>query len=75
MILDETDIKYLLRKNGYSYKKVAEQLDVSFQIVYEVSRGIKTSRRIRTHIEQLLGIKEGTLRISKERCPPLIKVA
>ena len=75
MTLDGTDIKYLLEKHGYSYAKIARELKVTRTSVHETAKGRITSRRIQSHIEKLLGLERGTLKISKERLPPLIKAA
>ena len=75
MVCDGADIKYLLEKKGYSFSDVARQLHVTPQTVFHVARGIKRSQRVLHYIEMLLGMKPGTLKISREKRDALVKVA
>jgi plasmid maintenance system antidote protein VapI len=60
-----SDLKYLLEKRGYSLTDVARELGVTTQCISLVIWGRKTSRPVIDHIERLLGMKPGTLRICR----------
>lgn len=73
--LDGSDIKYLLEKHGYNYSKIARDLKVNKSTVHRVANGELISPRVKRAIEKALGLKAGTLKISREQRPPLVKVA
>ena len=73
--LDGSDIKYLLEKKGYSLSDVARDLEISPQAVWNYAWGFGSSQKIASHIERLLDMKPGTLRISKGRRPLICKAA
>ena len=75
MLLDSADVRYLLDKKGYNYADVARDLHITRMTVQKAVTGVSPSKRILSHIEQLLEIEPGTLVISKRQRPPLIKVA
>lgn len=63
--IDGNDIKCLLGKRGYSLTDVARDLDVTPVAVHWVIWGAIAAQRISAHIERLLDMKPGTLRIKK----------
>ena len=75
MIYDGADVKYLLEKKGYRLTDVARQLDITPQAVFYVVRGYMTSKRVKRHIEKLLGMAPGKLVISREKRNAIVKVA
>ena len=75
MVVDGTDLKYLLEKKGYSLTDIARQLDITPQTVFRVVRGLQASRRVKSHIESLLGIAPGELEIMKNGRDELVEVA
>lgn len=75
MILDGADVRYLLQKKGFSFTDVARQIGVTPGGVFLVSTGQRKSKRITSYIENLLGIKPGTLEITPLKRDELVKVA
>lgn len=74
-IFDGSDIKYLLEKRGYSLSDVGCHLGVTPQAVHQVIWGLDASQRIVSHIERLLGMKPGTIAITKSKRTPILKAA
>ena len=75
MICDGNDLQYLLKKKGFSLSDVARQIEVTPQIIFHVVNGIKKSQRVIQYIEKLLGLKKGSLEISRDKRDALVKVA
>jgi len=75
MVLDGTDIQFLLRKKGYRYKDVAKHLNVSVQNINQVIYGKTNSYRVVRYIEKLLGFPPESLEITSEKRDELVKVA
>jgi len=75
MRCDGIKIKYLLERKGYSLTDVAQELGGSPQNVCNVIWGRCTSRPVLQKIETLLGMRPGSLEISREKTDSLIKVA
>lgn len=73
--LDGSDIKYLLEKDGVNLSDIARGLDVTPQAVWNVIWGCSSSRKIITHIERLLKMKAGTLRIVKRKPSNILSAA
>lgn len=73
--IDGTEIKYLLERRGYSLSDVARQLGVTPQNIWMIIWGCGTSQRVIAHIETLLGMKPGTLRIAKRKRTNILKAA
>lgn len=62
---DGNDIKYLLGKRGYTLRSVARDLDISPTCVNHVIWGRLTSHRVAEHIERLLEMDPGQLKIAR----------
>jgi len=75
MKVDGEDVKYLLRKKGYTFIDVARQLGYSCNHVRCVAFGLRPSPRVVEHIETLLGMQPGELEITRERRDELVQVA
>jgi len=72
---DGNDIRYLLRKKNLSYTDIARNLGITPQAVFMVANGVIKSDRVIRYFEKLLGMRNGTLEISREPRDALIKVA
>ena len=74
MVYDGNDIRYLLRKKNLSYTDIARNLGITPQAVFMVANGVIKSDRVIRYFEKLLGMRNGTLEISREPLDALIKV-
>lgn len=75
MVADGEDLKYLLRKKGYSMSDVARKLGITPQVVQRVIMGLDKSQRVKTYVETLLGLEPGSLEISREKRDALVGAA
>jgi len=75
MTYDGIDILYLLKKRGISMTDVAQQLKCSTPHIFCVINGRYRSPVVIRHIEKLLDMRPGTLRISPKTESSLVKVA
>ncbi len=60
-----SEIKSLLSDKGYNQNKIARDLCISKVTVHLVIWGKATSRPVTAHIERLLGMKPGELKIAR----------
>jgi predicted transcriptional regulator len=72
---DGNDIKYYLAKRGYKPRDVARELKVSPPMITQAIWGGRPAKRIIAHIEMLLGMKPGTLRIMKRKQASTLRAA
>ena len=75
MTYDGIDILYLLKKRGINMIDVSRQINCSLGHVHYVIHGKYRSPVVIRHIEKLLDMRPGTLRISPKTESSLVKVA
>lgn len=68
-------IQYLLKNRGYSFSDVARELGVSPQMVYQVAYGLATSGKVLAKIEETIGLRHGSLTISRKKYRVVAEVA
>ena len=59
------NLKYLLKKKGYSLIEIAREVGVSRQCVDRAIRGHGASPKVIPHIEKILGFAPGSIKINK----------
>jgi len=75
MTCDGIDIKYFLKRRGYSLSDVARQIDRTPQHVFNVIMGVYKSQLVVGRIEKLLDMESGTLKISPRAKSSMVEVA
>lgn len=74
MICSGLDIRYLLEKKAFNHSYMARELNITPQVIFLVTRGVKKSQRVTIYIEMFLNIAPGKLELSNERRNTLVEV-